>query len=350
MEINKIYPGDALGILKKFPDEMFDCAITSPPYWGLRDYGMKEQIGLEETPDEYVGKLVRIFREIRRTLKDDGTIWVNLGDSYSGSWGNYSGKNRGAGHQRKIENGSKVQNPAYDRSSEWRPPTSKVKGLKSKDLVGIPWLVAFALRADGWYLRQDIIWSKPNPMPESVTDRCTKSHEYIFLLSKSQRYYYDHQSIKTIGLNPADDIRRMNQQREDNKSSPTEKINGLRPRKTWEDRKKEGAPARYEVSSKTPMLNSSVTDGTANKRSVWTVPTSMFRDKTHYAVFPELLVVDMIKAGSRIGGIVLDPFMGAGTTGLVAQKMGRSYVGVELNPEYIKISEKRLSQKPLFVK
>lgn len=374
LETNKIFQGDVMEVLGRFPDESFDCVITSPPYWGLRDYGVEGQLGLEKTPEDFIKKMVEVFREVRRVLKTEGTLWLNIGDSYVGSWGNYSGENRGAGRQRKIVNGSRVPNPSYAGKEGWRPPTTDVKGMKAKDLVGIPWMLALALRADGWYLRQDIIWAKPNPMPESVQDRCTKSHEYIFLMAKSPKYYFDADAIKTQGKNPQDDIRRISGQLELNKSAPTEMINGLRPRKqqnrpsgwatgrdhsavgwateknqgragkrkTWDERKNVGEPMRYGVQSSTPDLGDGP-DGMANKRSVWNVPTHSFRE-AHFATFPEDLVAPMIKAGCPRGGVVLDPFMGAGTTGVVAKKLNRKYVGIELNKEYVAMAETRIKK------
>lgn len=377
LDLNRIYLGDTLNILKKFPSESIDCVVTSPPYWGLRDYGVKGQIGLEKTPEKFIAKMVEVFSEVKRVLKVEGTIWVNIGDSYVGSWGNYSGENRGAGRQRQIVNGSKVPNPAYAGKEGWRPPTTEVVGLKSKDLVGIPWMLAFAMRTDGWYLRQDIIWAKPNPMPESVKDRCTKSHEYIFLMSKSQKYFFDADAIKTEAKDAADDLRRITGQLSVNKSAATGMVNGLRPRtrpsgwatgrdhsavgwateknqgrkgkKTWDERKQDGEPMRYGEQSGTPALNE-MSDGKANKRSVWNVPTMAFKE-AHFATFPEELIAPMILAGCPQGGIVLDPFMGAGTTGLVAKKLQRNYVGIELNEEYLKMAEARIIKvgEPLFV-
>ena len=192
-----VHCGDALEVLKTLPSESVNCCITSPPYYGLRDYGVDGQIGLDQTPGQYVERLVTVFREMRRVLRDDGTFWLNIGDSYAGSWGNYGGQNRGRGKQREITTGSQAHQRAYDGLERWRPPTSmKLDGLKAKDLIGIPWMLAFALRADGWYLRSEIIWHKPNPMPESVKDRPTKAHEQIFLLSKSPKYYYNYEAIK----------------------------------------------------------------------------------------------------------------------------------------------------------
>lgn len=277
-----------------------DCCVTSPPYFGLRDYGNAEQLGSETTPEVYVDNLVAVFSEVRRVLKPTGTLWLNLGDSYAGS---------GEGGQSDAK-----------KSANWQPEYSnkgKRYGLKPKDLIGIPWMVAFALRSAGWYLRQEIIWHKPNPMPESVTDRCTKAHEQIFLLSKSTKYYFDNEAIKTDCKNPADDARRLRQQTWNNKNTPDTLRNGIRPKESIAE------------------------NGKANKRSVWTVNTKPYKE-AHFATFPPALIEDCIKAGCPEGGLVLDPFMGAGTTGLVAKRLNRNYVGFELSAEYIKIAEARI--------
>lgn len=320
MKMDEIIQGDCLEILKTLPAESIDCCITSPPYWGLRDYGVEGQLGMEETPEAFVQSMVTVFQEVRRVLKPEGTLWLNLGDSYAGSWGNYGGQNRGSGSQRKIVNGSATHQKSYDGLEDWKPPTAGKLGggIKPKDLVGIPWMVAFALRADGWHLRQDIIWHKPNPMPESVTDRCTKSHEYIFLLSKSPKYYFDNEAIR----------------------EPVKETSGknMRAPKLGEHRR----DGNYKnVSAKTYAEVKG-----ANRRSVWTITTKPFSE-AHFATFPEKLISPMIKAGCPAGGIILDPFMGAGTTALVAQKLNRHYLGIELNPEYIKMAEKRLKQPVL---
>ena len=307
--IDQIIHADWIAGLQQLPDQSVNCCITSPPYYGLRDYGVDGQLGLEETPELFIKKLVAGFREVRRVLLDDGTLWVNIGDSY-------------ARNPSKGGSGPGGKNGAY---SDTYTEASKVRQfkprneIKEKDLIGIPWMLAFALRSDGWYLRQEIIWHKPNPMPESVTDRCTKSHEHIFLLSKSPQYYFDSESIKTQSQNPADDARRYARQKSSNKSAPDQIKNGIRVRDTEVD---------------TSM---------ANKRSVWTVNTHPFKD-AHFATFPEKLVVDMIKAGCPEGGVVLDPFFGAGTTGLVARKLNRHFVGIELNADYITIATKRLHE------
>lgn len=321
--MNEIICGDSLEVLKTLPDQSVQTCITSPPYFGLRDYGMTAQIGHEDTPDKYVAALVALFQRVHRVLKDDGTLWLNLGDSYAGSWGNYSGKNRGVGRQRIIRNGSSVPNPAYDGHESWRPPTSRKMGpgIKDKDLIGIPWRVAFALQADGWYLRQDIIWSKPNPMPESVTDRCTKAHEYIFLLSKSPHYYFDAKSIAEPVA--AASIARLSQ--------PTlaEQIGSSRvPRKSNGNMKAVGDT------------------GTRNRRSVWTVTTKPYKG-VHFATFPSDLIEPCVLAGAPVGGVVLDPFLGSGTTAAVARSLGRNYIGIELNPGYIKLAEERLGKVQL---
>jgi len=268
-----ILQGDVLDKLQEIESDSIQCVVTSPPYWGLRDYGIEGQLGLEATPEEYVEKMVEVFREVKRVLKDDGTVWLNLGDSY------------------------------YNKS-----------------LSGVPFRVAFALQSDGWYLRQDIIWHKPNPMPESVTDRCTKSHEYIFLLSKSAKYFYDADAIMETTLtkdksNRDRDITRLN-----NTPGRT-RMNGLKTN-------------NYEK---------------RNKRSVWTITTKPYKE-AHFAVFPPKIPELCIKAGSKEGDVVLDPFFGSGTTGWIAQRLGRKWIGIELNPEYIKIAEKRFAQKELFEK
>tara|TARA_R100000152_G_C6758523_1_gene182412 strand:+ start:366 stop:1223 length:858 start_codon:yes stop_codon:yes gene_type:complete len=285
--VNKIIHGDCLNVLPEIQEQSVNCCVTSPPYWGLRDYGAEGQLGLEATPDEYVAKMVETFAEVRRVLRDDGTVWLNLGDSYNNYRPMKSNDNRAHkfGGKRKTDRGLPDNNLGSKRGV-------RQANLKEKDLVGIPWKVAFALQADGWYLRQDIIWHKPNPMPESVRDRCTKAHEYIFLLSKNEKYYYDADSIKEPSID---------------------------------------AP-----------------EGGRNKRSVWTVNTKPFKG-AHFATFPTDLILPCILAGCPEGGVVLDPFMGAGTTADVARKLGRNYLGVELNQEYIDLAHKRLEQNLLAI-
>lgn len=317
----RIHQGDWLEVLLGMEPESVHCVVTSPPYWGLRDYGVEGQIGLEGTPESYVSKLVEGFREIRRVLRSDGTCWVNLGDSYSGSWGN-QGRKEERGTQRAI-NGPMIQNlePYPVKQSGTGTITSSL-GLKPKDLIGIPWRVAFALQADGWWLRQDIIWSKPNPMPESVTDRCTKAHEYIFLLTKSERYYYDAEAVKEASATAGE-----------------ERGGGLK----YSDRSSDNGIGGAHNLDKYGMTSS-----TRNKRSVWTIASRPFAG-AHFATFPPKIPEICIKAGCPEGGTVLDPFHGAGTTGVVASRLGRSYIGVELNLGYHQMAEKRIREDaPLF--
>ena len=275
-----------------------NCCVTSPPYFGLRDYGNDEQIGLEETPEAFVESLVNVFREVKRVLADDGTLWLNLGDSYAGSGRGPAGNLGSKNNERHME----------DKHSCLTP-----KGLKPKDLIGIPWRVALALQADGWYLRQDIIWSKPNPMPESVTDRCTKAHEYIFLLSKSPKYFYDADAISEPAIYAGDD-----------RGSRTDSRRGT------------------ECNSM-----SGKTGETRNKRSVWEVTTKPYSG-AHFATFPPDLIKPCILAGCPAGGTVLDPFGGSGTTGMVALELGRSAELIELNPAYVEIIEGRTHVTPGF--
>lgn len=346
--IDIILQGSVIDVLPTIADKSCNMCVTSPPYYGLRDYGHGDQIGLEETPEAYVQKLVEVFREVKRVLKDDGTLWLNIGDSYA----NASKPGGGDPTIKKRNLGGK----------EYMKKKVPV-GLKPKDLIGIPWMLAFALRADGWYLRQDIIWNKPNPMPESVTDRCTKSHEYIFLLSKSQKYYYDHESIKT----PIQDatVQRMLQQIENQKGSDRvpEKTNGTmkavgpgrNPRPSDSRGGNQGSTNgikayNHRGTGDKKLTNHSknfdqngqlIGDGYANKKSVWTVTTKPFKE-AHFATFPQDLIIDCIKAGCPEGGIVLDPFMGAGTTAVVAKKLNRHFIGCEINPDYLKIANDRL--------
>ena len=360
MELNKIYLGDNIEILKTFPDNSIDCCITSPPYYGLRDYGtgvwvggdpncvhkrmskysdntitghaqeelrgnvgdaiyknvcpicgavrVDKQVGLEETPEEYIDRLVSIFHEVKRVLKDEGTLWVNIGDTYYGSGGG-RGTTYHDGREDVVQSGNKGFNDML-----YAPVlTKKHDELKPKDLIGIPWMLAFALRKDGWYLRQDIIWHKPNPMPESVKDRCTKSHEYIFLLSKSSKYYFDYESIMESSVTWDNVIRDRDNSKLNNTPGRT-RMDGL-------------TTNQYEK---------------RNKRDVWSVIPSHFKG-AHFATFPEELVYPMIAAGCPRDGIVLDPFMGSGTVGVVAKINHRNYIGIDLNQEYIDMANKRLS-------
>jgi len=303
--MNKILIGDAIEKLRELPDESVQCCVTSPPYLGLRDYENDGQLGLEKTPEEFVENLVAVFREVKRVLKKDGTLWLNIGDSYA--------SNQSAGDRVSKYSPKQTTNAGKTGGKQTVP-----KGLKPKDLVGVPWRVAFALQADGWYLRQEIIWSKPNPMPESVTDRCTKSHESIFLLTKSPRYFFDHEAIKEKTLTRDNSDRDRDNTRLNNTPGRT-RMAGL---KTNDYEKR-------------------------NKRSVWEIATQPFSG-AHFAVFPQKLPELCIKAGSRLNDTILDPFFGSGTTGLVAKKAGRKYIGIELNPEYAELAEERLSQETLF--
>lgn len=333
-----IHVGNCLDILPTLAAESVHTCVTSPPYFGLRDYGVDGQIGLEPTPDEFVAALVAVFREVRRVLRDDGTVWLNLGDSYTGT-GKSGG---GAQGKRWDECGMDTTGP---KGGKWMPPPA---GLKQKDLIGIPWRVAFALQADGWYLRQDIIWHKPNPMPESVRDRCTKAHEYLFLLSKSDRYYFDAAAIAEPMA--AASIERLSQptleQRAGSYRVPG-KMNG--PMKAVGSKRNSFARSTKQTAGEHGQKPQHRPDrepvdyggGTRNKRSVWTVPTMPFKE-AHFATFPERLIEPCILAGAPPGGVVLDPFMGAGTTAATAERLGRRWVGCELNPEYAAIARRRI--------
>lgn len=347
-----VYCGDALERLKELSDKSVNCCITSPPYYGLRDYGtarweggdpncphfrsdktstghakmadsghpvgdaiyktvcpicgavrIDSQIGIEETPEEYISKLVDLFREVKRVLRDDGTLWVNIGDSYNGSGGN---------HKSSHKNDTGFQGKSGERCGG---RGNRLNTCKPKDLIGIPWMLAFALRADGWYLRQDIIWAKPNPMPESVKDRCTRSHEYIFLLSKSRKYYFDGEGIKEPSVTYDESIRDRDHTKLNNTPGRT-KMGGLKTNKYLK----------------------------RNKRDVWRVSVSMLKD-AHFATFPKSLIAPCVIAGCPKGGVVLDPFSGSGTTGIVSAENGRNYIGIELNPEYVDITKRRVGKE-----
>lgn len=389
MDLDRIIQGDALTELRKLPGESVDCCVTSPPYWSLRNYNVDGQIGLEDSPDEYVLKLVEVFREVKRVLKAAGTLWLNLGDCYAGSWGNYSPK---SSCPKEGWTETRFDRRAYDDRT-WRPPNShRQDGLKTKDLIGLPWMVAFALRADGWWLRSDIIWHKPNPMPESIKDRPTKTHEYIFLLSKSEVYFYDSEAIKEDAVSTKPSGNGFNG-RQGGSSRVGPQSGG------------EGSPEKWQPSGK------------RNRRSVWTIATHPYKE-AHFATFPEKLVEPCILAGTSekgycpacgnpwirqiektfipqqdvstekgvrgaqqqkpmdesnswqgfprgttktitsgwapscecscdpVPGVVIDPFVGAGTVSLVAKKLGRHYIGIELNPDYIKMAERRIATVP----
>ena len=317
----KVIAGDCITGLKTLPDEGVHCCVTSPPYFGLRDYGHEDQIGLESTPTEYVERLVSVFREVRRVLRDDGTLWLNLGDSYAAQRGgtHQPAETLSGGHGGKTQSGERVNRDRCDGYNPSRNATAI--GLKHKDLIGIPWRVAFALQADGWYLRQDIIWHKPNPMPESVTDRCTKAHEYVFLLSKSQKYHYDAQAIAEKSECAGTIV-------EAYKSGKN--VAGQQFRNT--------ATGKHDV----------VVKDTRNKRSVWTINPQPCHE-AHFAVMPEALAELCIRAGCPAGGVVLDPFAGSGTTGIVALRHQRNFIGTELNTEYCEMARRRISNSmPLF--
>lgn len=350
MELNIIHNEDSLIGLKKLPDNSVHCCVTSPPYYGLRDYGVEEQVGMEATPELYFYKMMEIFDEVRRVLKSDGTFWLNLGDSY---WG--SGK---AGNNSEYQKRHKEFGKSSDENRRFGMTTTyKHQVIKPKDLIGIPWMMAFALRNAGWYLISDIIWAKKNCMPESVTDRPTRSHEYIFLLSKSAKYYYDHEAIKEPAIYDIDGTgtaARKARQHNGNKSEPTELTAGIRASGFKDATKMNGKHSdKQRGHSRThagfneiwdQMTKKQQCTGMRNKRDVWFISPAQFPE-AHFATFPELLIVDCIKAGCPEGGIVLDPFMGAGTTALVARKLNRNYIGIELNPKYVDIANKRLKKE-----
>lgn len=359
---NEILLGDCLEVLKQLPESSINCCVTSPPYYGLRDYGTGEwvggdenckhvpiyddegrpvaecplcgakrvdnQIGIEETPEEYISKLTQVFEEVRRILTPDGTLWVNIGDSYA-------------------HNTKEVVSQSIEKSKDRQPHygTRIPSGCKFKDMIGIPWMLAFSLRNAGWYLRQDIIWAKPNPMPESVKDRCTKSHEYIFLLTKSSKYYFDADAIKepiTSSVKPRvfGAKNQIGTLRGDigNVYNPT----GI---KFGGNKYGDNQNPRYQIYSGKEYVET----GIRNKRDVWTISPSHYNG-AHFATYPEELVQTCILAGCPKGGIVLDPFMGSGTTGAVAKRNNRDYLGVELNPEYKELADNRIknTMKRLF--
>jgi len=313
-----LYNADCQDILRGVDSESINCVVTSPPYWGLRNYQVDGQIGLEKTPEEYVGKLVEIFREVRRVLKPQGTLWLNLGDSYNGS----QKGSGGIGELSTKQNSNKGANFAVGGIGI----KVDVSDLKPKDLCGIPWRVALALQADGWWLRQDIIWAKPNPMPESVIDRCTKSHEYIFLLTKSAKYYYDHESIKEDSVDP----------------------------ESHEGRRFRGRVAIYDAGAIPDGRGNTIHSGgnqilgkkyeKRNKRSVWTVNVQANGSDIHFATFSEDLIRPCLLAGCPAGGVVMDCFMGTGTVGVLAKKLRLSFVGIELNKAFFELSKQNIDQ------
>ncbi|RAT95697.1 site-specific DNA-methyltransferase [Brevibacillus sp. Leaf182] len=362
--------------MPKLPEKFFHCCVTSPPYWGLRDYGLPPTewpevtytpmtglppltvpawtgcLGLEPTPEMFVAHMVLVFREVWRVLRDDGTLWINFGDSYAGSMKgrNADGQGNPGGYHKQSggQSGGNIDYKQFDFSS-----------LKSKDLIGIPWRIAFALQADGWYLRMDNIWNKPNPMPESVRDRPTKAHEYMFLLSKNERYYYDSESIKEPISQSS--IERLSQdvqsQRGSSRANAGGKTNGNlkavggskgafgpeQSRKRSGNKERKSGEQRGRPDS---HLGGSIPweGSTRNKRSVWTVATAK-TGEAHFATFPEKLPCPCVLAGSPQGGIVFDPFMGSGTTGIVAKKLGRKFIGIEMNQEYIELAERRIKRE-----
>lgn len=327
-----IIQGDALKELKQLQADSVDCCVTSPPYYQLRDYGADGQIGLESSVDEYIGKLVEVFREVRRVLKKDGTLWLNIADSYAGS---------GKGSANYPENAMNYKQGTNKGLLGSNIEPTKLNGCKTKDLLGIPWKLAFALRDDGWFLRQEIIWYKPNCMPESVKDRCTKSHESIFLLSKSKKYYFDWESIREpcVGFD----------------NSPVAgSLGTLRPntRRRKGNRKTfRGGGAYTENASfdngtdKQNETHGNIENesGLRRKRSVWSVSTTGGGGE-HYATFPQRLIEPCIIAGSRVGGVILDPFAGSGTTGVSAEKLDRNYILIELSEKNTAICRKRLKE------
>lgn len=333
----RILVGDVLAVLPALADRSVQTCVTSPPYWGLRDYGVEGQIGLERTPEEYVEKLVGVFREVRRVLRADGTLWLNLGDLYVDG-------GRGADVGSTLAGTRNNQ-----RESRKACVRATFKGLRPKNLVGIPWRVAFALQADGWYLRSDIIWAKPNAMPESVTDRPTKAHEYLFLLAKSPSYYYDANAIREPVAGEPNALRN----RWDTKDyvvpgqKPQKRTSRQRKPAGWETGP--GAHGSFHRDGRAQEVEQTeVRQGGRNKRSVWTVATFAYPD-AHFATFPPALIEPCVVAGSRRGDVVLDPFGGAGTTGLVADRLGRDAVLIELNPEYADMARERIrSDAPLF--
>lgn len=360
--IDTIINSDAVEGLKTLPDKSIHCSVTSPPYYGLRDYGVDGQIGLEEAPEEYIERLMKVFNELHRVLRDDGTLWLNIGDSYNGA-----GKASGDKHIHKYKQATNIS------SNKCKP--TKIHNCKPKDLIGIPWMLAFALRDAGWYLRQDIIWAKPNPMPESVKDRCVKSHEYIFLLSKSKNYYFDYKAIQEYasGYDGRETISNQSQ-KYNTPCLPGNKIlkvpkerwrfknlseNGQKPNSIHENRltnKDNLYPVRnkrnvwkiddssvlnYLLDHHPEIAWKYISNITNIKSSVFNVTGKPFKG-AHFAVFPEDLIVPCIKAGCPEGGIVLDPFVGSGTAPVIAKKLNRHYVGIELNPNYIPIIKHRL--------
>lgn len=349
--------GDALEKLRELPDESVQCCVTSPPYWGLRDYGCEGQLGLEKTPDEYVAKLVEVFSEVRRVLKSDGTLWLNLGDSYAGSGRGPQGETGLGNHS---ERQGFIGGTDSDPRGKRRNKTDSPSGFKAKDLVGTPWMVAFALRNSGWYLRSDIIWHKRNCMPESVEDRPTRSHEYLFLLSKSPRYFYDHEAIKEPCIYDVDGTgtaARKARSKEGQKGFPTAERYGMRPGgyknavnfegKNKGNEKQRGHGRRHAGSNDRwdQMEREEQCTGMRNKRDVWTVAPATYPE-AHFATYPPNLIKPCILAGTRPGDVVMDCFGGSGTTGMVALELGRKALLIELQPEYVRLIKQRCDVTP----
>ena len=321
--------------------------VTSPPYWGLRDYGVEGQLGMEDTPDAYVQNMVEVFRLVRELLADDGTLWLNLGDSYAGNAKEISSFRSGAGQNSQVQGGSSVTG---NRNGLPAPV-----GLKPKDLVGIPWRTAFALQKDGWYLRSDIIWHKPNPMPESVKDRPTKSHEYIFLFTKNQKYYYDYKAIlEEANYDGRKDTMMKGSDKYKNGFVPNQPEQSFHARgnERWQRIPRKNDDTDYAGNGTKAKEHSGCSMNNPeyammrNKRSVWTVNTQPYRE-AHFATFPPALITPCILAGSKSGDTVLDPFFGSGTTGEVAEKLGRKWIGIDLNPKYESLQRKRTAQMGL---
>jgi DNA modification methylase len=335
--INECHFGDCIETMRQMPAGIVQTCVTSPPYFGLRDYGHDGQIGLEPTPDEFIAKLVDVFREVKRVLRDDGTLWLNIGDSYAANRGYQVPSTKGgAKHSDSQAAGGKS--------------STVPDGCKPKDLIGIPWMLAFALRADGWYLRQEIIWAKPNPMPESVTDRCTKAHESIFLLAKSEKYYFDNVAIKEAAAPSS--VARWSQNLEQQAGSDRvpgktngnmKAVGGKGGKNAFRGQGHQRAGDNGPENREGRDMQEVGASETRNKRSVWTVATTPYSG-AHFATFPTALIEPCILAGAPTGGVVLDPFFGSGTTGQVAQNLGRKFIGCELNPAYKSLQDERLRQ------
>lgn len=311
MSVSKIICGNSIEVLKTFADNSVDMCVTSPPYYGLRDYGESGQIGMEQTPQEYIEHLTEIFMEVHRVLKPTGTLWINIGDSYAGS---------GKGPMSLSVAGNGKNSTLYAKNSKVHEVPKTWDGIKPKDMIGIPWMLAFSLRSKGWYLRSDIIWHKTNCLPESVKDRPTKCYEHIFLLSKSRKYYYDYKAIQ-------EPLKQVSKERYKRGRSDHSKYAG-------EDLQQNINRQRDDFS----MFDQEY----KRKRDVWEVSTNTFKMDEHFAMYPEKLIEPCVLAGSEKGGIVLDPFFGSGTTGVVAKKHGREYIGIDINPKYCALAEKRI--------